>query len=95
MTTTNTSNSYKIRCDLCEQKMNVQNIIQNGNYWHCSLCYIWLTIKYDSESETNGLMCSNCDRNPIAKKHLCDFTDWCAYCDATLWTTKDESSETE
>lgn len=86
----NCSNSHKIRCDLCEKKLDIQKIIQNGNYRHCMYCYIWLTFKYDSESETTGNICSNCHIEPVAKKHLCGFTDWCAYCDATLWSTKDD-----
>ena len=91
------TNSYKIRCDLCDKKHDVQNIIQNGTYWHCISCYIWLTIKYDSESDsdTKGVMCSNCDKNPVAEKQLCGFTDWCVICDTTLWSMRDHDKPDE
>ena len=91
---TNT-NTDEICCDLCDKKLDVNKIIQNGYYLHCKSCYIWLTIKYDSK--TNGVMCSNCKINPVAKKHLCGFTDWCSFCDTTLWSTKDDDKiyETE
>lgn len=93
MSSTNTNTS---RCDLCEQKIN----IQNGNYLHSSSCYTWLTTNKDSSktiSDTKELMCSNCNKNPIAEKQLCGFTDWCAYCDTTLWSMRDDDipDETE
>jgi len=95
MSTNTNTNTNTSCCDLCDKKLDVQKIIQNGNYCHCKSCYIWLTIKYDSESETSGIMCSNCKINPISKKHLCGFTDWCAYCDTTLWSTKDDDKKVE
>ncbi len=86
-------------CDLCERKLESKNIIKNGIYCHCKSCYAWLNTVPEPEPEpikkTN--MCSNCKINPVAKKHLCGFTDWCEYCDATLWSTKDDDKihETE
>ena len=91
MSSTNTS----LCCDLCERKLDVQKIIKNGNYCHCKSCYTWLNTVPEPKKKMN--MCSNCELRPVAKTHLCGFTDWCEYCDATLWSTKDDDkiAETE
>jgi hypothetical protein len=86
-------------CDLCERKLESKNIIKNGIYCHCKSCYTWLNTVPEPEPQPikKMNMCSNCELRPVAKTHLCGFTDWCQYCDATLWSTKDDEkiAETE
>lgn len=88
----NTSNTTKILCDLCEKNINVQNIIKNGNYWHCNSCYNWLTAVPKPETKA---ICSNCEINPVGEKHLCGFTDWCEFCDVSLWSMRDNDKSYE